>query len=92
MILIEPSVYRASRVGCGLRGCPEPYSPPAVSPFCAVAAQHTPTQVMMREKKMFANLDFYAASAYHQCGVPTNFMTPIFVIARTAGERGSPCL
>jgi len=41
--------------------------------------------VMKREKGLFANLDFYAASAYHQCGVPTNFMTPIFVIARTAG-------
>lgn len=41
--------------------------------------------LMQSEKKMFPNLDFYAASAYHQCGVPTNFMTPIFVIARTAG-------
>lgn len=41
--------------------------------------------LMMSSKKMFANLDFYAASAYHQCGVPTLFFTPIFVIARTAG-------
>jgi 2-methylcitrate synthase len=40
---------------------------------------------MVREKKIFPNLDFYAASAYHQCGVPTDFFTPIFVIARTAG-------
>jgi len=40
---------------------------------------------MMTEKKIFPNLDFYAASAYHQCGVPTDFFTPIFVIARTAG-------
>lgn len=41
--------------------------------------------LMKREKGMFPNLDFYAASAYHQCGVPTQFFTPIFVIARTAG-------
>lgn len=44
-------------------------------------------QVMMREKKLFPNLDFYAASAYHQCGLPTSFMTPVFVIARTAGRH-----
>lgn len=42
-------------------------------------------QVMKKEKKMFPNLDFYAASAYHQCGIPTDFFTPVFVIARTAG-------
>jgi 2-methylcitrate synthase len=41
--------------------------------------------LMKSSKGMFANLDFYAASAYHQCGVPTDFFTPIFVIARTAG-------
>ena len=29
--------------------------------------------------------DFYAASAYHQCGVPTSFFTPVFVVGRTAG-------
>ncbi len=37
------------------------------------------------KKKLFPNLDFYAATAYHQCGMPTDFMTPVFVIARTAG-------
>lgn len=41
--------------------------------------------VMFREKKLFTNLDFYASITYHLCGVPTDFFTPIFVIARTSG-------
>lgn len=40
---------------------------------------------MKDEKKMFANLDFYTASAYHQCNIPTPLFTPIFVISRTTG-------
>jgi 2-methylcitrate synthase len=42
-------------------------------------------QVMRSEKKLFPNLDFYSASAYHYCGIPTPFFTPIFVFARIAG-------
>lgn len=42
-------------------------------------------KLMWNEKKLFPNLDFYAASAYHQCGIPTSLFTPIFVIARSAG-------
>lgn len=40
---------------------------------------------MINEKKIFPNLDFYSASAYNQCGIHTEFFTPIFVIARTSG-------
>jgi len=42
-------------------------------------------KLMWDEKKLFDNLDFFAASAYHQCGIPTNLFTPIFVFSRTAG-------
>jgi len=42
-------------------------------------------QVMRREKKLFPNLDFYSASAYHFCGIPTAMFTPLFVVSRITG-------
>ena len=42
-------------------------------------------QVMRREKNMFPNIDFYSASLYRFCGIPTELFTPLFVLARTAG-------
>jgi 2-methylcitrate synthase len=42
-------------------------------------------QVMWREKKLFPNLDFYAATLYHYMGVPTPMFTPIFVLSRITG-------
>lgn len=42
-------------------------------------------KIMWNEKKLFPNLDFYSASAYHYCGIPTFLFTPIFVMSRISG-------
>ncbi|PKL96256.1 MAG: 2-methylcitrate synthase [Gammaproteobacteria bacterium HGW-Gammaproteobacteria-8] len=42
-------------------------------------------KIMWDEKKLFANADFYHASAYHFMGIPTGLFTPIFVMSRVTG-------
>jgi 2-methylcitrate synthase len=41
--------------------------------------------LVREEKGLYPNLDFYSASAYHQCGIPTAMFTPVFVFARITG-------
>jgi len=42
-------------------------------------------KAMWDEKKLFANADFFHASAYHFMGIPTKIFTPIFVCSRVSG-------
>jgi len=41
--------------------------------------------VMIREKKLFPNVDFPAGLLYYLLGIPINFYTAIFAAARSAG-------
>jgi 2-methylcitrate synthase len=42
-------------------------------------------KIMWDEKRLFPNLDFYSASTYHFCGIPTKMFTPLFTISRVSG-------
>lgn len=42
-------------------------------------------KIMWKEKHLFPNLDFYSATTFHFCEIPTNFFTPLFVMSRIVG-------
>ena len=42
-------------------------------------------RIMWDKKNLFANTDFFHASAYHSMNIPTKLFTPLFVCARVAG-------
>jgi citrate synthase len=42
-------------------------------------------QTVMRVKRLYPNVDFFAASVYHALGIPTDLFTPVFAISRMSG-------
>jgi citrate synthase len=42
-------------------------------------------EVVMQEKKLNPNVDFYSASLYHAMGIPDDLFTPIFAVSRMSG-------
>ncbi|VVM06525.1 2-methylcitrate synthase [Methylacidimicrobium cyclopophantes] len=42
-------------------------------------------EMLLSEKGLYPNLDFYSAVAYHFLGIPTFLFTPLFVISRASG-------
>ena len=42
-------------------------------------------ELMMREKGLYPNVDFYSASTYYMMGIPLDLYTPIFAISRITG-------
>jgi len=42
-------------------------------------------QLMIREKNINANVDFYSASAYYVLGIPVDLYTPVFAMSRMSG-------
>ncbi len=45
-------------------------------------------EVMMREKHLFPNVDFFSASMYYMMGIPLELYTPIFAVSRISGWTG----
>ncbi|MCS7013688.1 MAG: citrate synthase [Chloroherpetonaceae bacterium] len=41
--------------------------------------------LMLQEKGLYPNVDFYSASVYHLMGISIDLFTPIFAMSRTAG-------
>jgi citrate synthase len=42
-------------------------------------------EVVLAEKGLYPNVDFFAATVYHYLGIPADLFTPVFSVARMAG-------
>jgi len=42
-------------------------------------------QVVLAEKKLYPNVDFYSASMFYSMGIPVDLYTPIFAVSRVSG-------
>jgi citrate synthase len=42
-------------------------------------------EIVLAEKGLYPNVDFYAATVYHYLGIPTDLFTPVFSASRMAG-------
>jgi citrate synthase len=45
-------------------------------------------EIMLREKGMYPNVDFYSASTYYMMNIPLELFTPIFAVSRISGWTG----
>lgn len=45
-------------------------------------------EVILREKGLFPNVDFFSASTYYMMGIPLDLYTPIFAVSRISGWTG----
>ena len=45
-------------------------------------------EIMLRDKGMYPNVDFYSASTYYMMGIPLELFTPIFAVSRISGWTG----
>ncbi|MFN3386150.1 MAG: citrate synthase [Candidatus Thermochlorobacter sp.] len=41
--------------------------------------------IVLQEKGLYPNVDFYSASVYHLMGISIDLFTPVFAVARTSG-------
>jgi citrate synthase len=45
-------------------------------------------EIVMRDKGMYPNVDFFSASTYYMMGIPLDLFTPIFAVSRISGWTG----
>jgi 2-methylcitrate synthase len=81
------AVYRLSDPrNAVIKECARKLAPSAKNGDGYLFAISEEVEKVMKEKKgLFANADFYSASAYHFMGFPTPLFTPLFVLSRLTG-------